>query len=58
MKTIGKEIGARDYCMTMNSKVHAIHNLVFVTVPLIIFLVGVVPLVYSLVLYFKRKRSN
>ncbi len=34
------------------------HNLVFVTVPLIIFLVGVVPLVYSLVLYFKRKRSN
>ena len=40
------------------SILHPLHNLVFVTVPLIIFLVGVVPLVYSLVLYFKRKRSN
>ena len=35
-----------------------LHNLIFVTVPLIIFLVGVVPLVYSLVLFFKRKQSN
>ena len=40
------------------SILHPLHNLVFVTVQLIIFLVGVVPLVYSLVLYFKRKRSN
>lgn len=40
------------------SILHPLHNLVFVTVPLIIFLVGIVPLVYSLVLYFKRKRSN
>ena len=40
------------------SILHPLHNLIFVTVPLIIFLVGVVPLVYSLVLFFKRKQSN
>ncbi|MDO4281026.1 MAG: SdpI family protein [Peptococcaceae bacterium] len=40
------------------SILHPLHNLVVVTVPLIIFLVGVVPLVYSLALYFKREQSN
>lgn len=37
---------------------HPLHHLTFVTVPLIILLVGVVPLVYSLFLYFKRKRNT
>lgn len=35
---------------------HPLHNLVYVTVPLIIFLIGVIPLVYSLFLYFKKKK--
>lgn len=35
---------------------HPLHNLAYVTVPLVIFLVGVIPLTYSLVLYFKRKK--
>jgi len=37
---------------------HPLHKLVFVTVPLIILLVGVVPLTYSLFLYFKRKKNS
>lgn len=40
------------------SILHPLHNLTFVTVPLIIFLVGVVPLIYSLVLYYRRQRSK
>lgn len=40
------------------SILHPLHKLVFVTVPLIIFLVGVIPLVYSLALYFKRRQSD
>lgn len=35
---------------------HPLHNLAYVTVPLVIFLVGVIPLIYSLALYFKRKK--
>lgn len=35
---------------------HPLHNLSYVTVPLIIFLIGVIPLTYSLALYFKRKK--
>ena len=38
--------------------IHPLHNLMYVTVPLIIFLVGIIPLVYSLVLYFKRKKQG
>ena len=38
--------------------IHPLHNLMYVTVPLIIFLVGIIPLVYSLVLYFKRKKQD
>ena len=37
---------------------HPLHKLTYVTVPLIILLVGVVPLAYSLFLYFKRKRNT
>ena len=35
--------------------VHPLHNLSFVTVPLVIFLAGVVPFIFSLILYFKKK---
>ena len=38
--------------------IHPLHNLMYVTVPLIIFLVGIIPLVYSIVLYFKRKKQG
>ena len=34
---------------------HPLHNLSFVTVPLVIFLAGVVPFIFSLILYFKKK---
>jgi len=38
--------------------VHPLHGLTFVTVPLIIFLAGVVPFIYSLTLYFKKRKTN
>lgn len=34
---------------------HPLHNLSFVTVLLVIFLSGVIPFIYSLILYFKKK---
>lgn len=37
---------------------HPLHKLTFVTVPLIILLVGVVPLTYSLFLYLRRKKNT
>ena len=37
---------------------HPLHKFYFVTVPLIILLVGVVPLAYSLFLYFRRKKNT
>lgn len=38
--------------------IHPLHGLAFITVPLILFLAGVVPLVYSLTLYFQKKKTN
>lgn len=38
--------------------IHPLHGMAFITVPLILFLAGVVPLVYSLTLYFKKKKTN
>lgn len=38
--------------------IHPLHGLAFITVPLILFLAGVVPLIYSLTLYFKKKKTN
>ena len=38
--------------------IHPLHGLTFITVPLILFLAGVVPLIYSLTLYFKKKKTN
>lgn len=38
--------------------VHPLHGLAFVTVPLIILLAGVVPLIYSLTLYFKKRKTS
>lgn len=37
---------------------HPLHKFYFVTVPLIILLVGIVPLAYSLFLYFRRKKNT
>ncbi len=36
---------------------HPLHNLAYVTVPLIILLAGVVPFIYSLILCFKKKTN-
>ncbi len=36
---------------------HPLHNLAYVTVPLIILLAGVVPFIYSLILYFQKKTN-
>lgn len=37
---------------------HPLHGLTLVTVPLIILLAGVVPFIYSLILYFKKRKST
>lgn len=37
---------------------HPLHGLTFVTVPLIILLAGVVPFIYSFILYFKKRKST
>lgn len=38
--------------------IHPLHGMTFITVPLILFLAGVVPLIYSLTLSFKKKKTN
>lgn len=38
--------------------IHPLHNLEFITVPLVLFLAEVVPVVYSLTLYFKKKKAR
>lgn len=36
---------------------HPLHSLSYITVPLVILLAGVVPFIYSLILYFKKKTN-